>query len=533
MIYRFEAYALDCDRRELRRSDEHVFVEPQVFDILVYLIRNRERVVGKGELLAAVWNGRFVSESTFTTRISAVRRAIEDSGEQQRLIRTVTRRGLRFVGDVWEERDARIADAFVRARHSEIEVLAPDLRRVPKTSASPDKPAIAVVPFANLSGDPDQEYVAAGISEDLVTALSQFRWLSVIAPNSGFACNGNAVNAKSPAQALGVRYSLEGSLRKSANRVRVTARLIDTATFAHLWAGRCDAELEEIFELQDLVTTGVIAALAPKLEQHEIDRVKRMSDEPDPYHCYLRGMGNVYEWSRDGISNALSLFHRAIEIDPEFATAYGMAAYCYVQRTSYGWTVDRPQEVAECARLARLAAEFGKDDAVALSKAAHAIASVVGDIDSGAIFIEQALRLNPNLAAGWYVSGWIKLFLGEPSTAIEHLARAMRLSPFDQLRVKIHAAVAYAHLLAGRYDDASVAAENALRARSNYLTAMRGASASHALAGRLGEARKLIAHVRQGDPALHISNLANLLPFRRAQDFNRWAEGLQKAGLPD
>jgi tetratricopeptide (TPR) repeat protein len=189
--------------------------------------------------------------------------------------------------------------------------------------------------------------------------------------------------------------------------------------------------------------------------------------------------------------------------------------------------------VAECARLARLAAEFGKDDAVALSKAAHAIASVVGDIDSGAIFIEQALRLNPNLAAGWYVSGWIKLFLGEPSTAIEHLARAMRLSPFDQLRVKIHAAVAYAHLLAGRYDDASVAAENALRARSNYLTAMRGASASHALAGRLGEARKLIAHVRQGDPALHISNLANLLPFRRAQDFNRWAEGLQKAGLPD
>jgi TolB-like protein len=510
-----------------------VLVEPQVFDILLYLIRNRERVVGKDELLASVWNGRVVSESTFTSRISALRRAIGDSGQQQRLIRTMSRRGFRFVGDVWEERDPNAANAFARARRSEIEVSSQGPLRVPNPSAISDKPSIAVLPFANFSGDPDQENLSAAIREDLVTALSQFRWLSVIARNSEFPFKGKAVTART-AQEQSVRYLLEGSVRKSAHRVRITARLIDAVTASHLWANHVDGELGDIFDLQDQVTADLIGAIMPTLERVEINRAKRIPNESlDPYHCYLRGMGSVYEWTRDGISRGLSLFYKAIEIDPEFAPAYGMAAYCYVQRKSYGWIADRPQEMAECAWLARQAAELGNDDAGALAKAAHAIASVTEDIDSGAVFIEQALRLNPNLAAGWYVSGWIRLFLGEPSTGIEHLARAMRLSPFDQLLVKIRAGVAYAHFLSGRYDDASLAAEKALRARPHYLTAMRGAAASHALAGRLSEARKLIERVHHSDPALHISNLTNLLPFRRANDFDRWAVGLQRAGLPD
>ena len=173
------------------------------------------------------------------------------------------------------------------------------------------------------------------------------------------------------------------------------------------------------------------------------------------------------------------------------------------------------------------------DDAVTLTKAAHAIASVVGDVDSGFVFIEQALRHNPNLAAGWYVSGWLRLFLGEPEVAVEHLAHAMNLSPLHPLIFKMQSAIAYAHFLAGRYDEASVAAENSLRARPNYLTAVRGAAASHALAGHLDRARTLMAHMRQRAPALHISNLTELIPFRRAGDFARWAEGLHKAGLPD
>jgi tetratricopeptide (TPR) repeat protein len=244
-------------------------------------------------------------------------------------------------------------------------------------------------------------------------------------------------------------------------------------------------------------------------------------------------MGRLYQWSREGISEALRLFHKAIEVDPDFAGAYGMAAYCYIQRKSYGWITDRSLENAECERWARRAAEIANGDAVALSKAAHAISSVVGDLDSGAVFIDQALKLNPNLAAGWYVSGWVKLFLGEPEVAIEHLARAIRLGPSDPLILKMYAGLAYAHFFAGRYDDASTMAAMALRVRPTYLTAVRGAAASHAFAGRLSESRRLIAHMHTLDPALSVSNLSNLIPFHRSEHFSKWAEALQRAGLPD
>ena len=316
--------------------------------------------------------------------------------------------------------------------------------------------------------------------------------------------------------------------------MRVSVRLIDAATDANLWAHRFDEHLRDVFDLQDQLTAELIGAIAPKLEQFEIERVKNTPHELlDAYTCTLRGMGSLYHWTRGGIAEALRLFHRAIELDPECAPAHAMGAYCYVQRKSYGWFVDRQHEAVEATLLAHRATELAKDDAVALSKSAHAIASVGGDVDSGAVFIEQALRLNPNTAAAWYVSGWLKLFLGKPDPAIEDLGRALRLSPFDSLSFKVGAAIAYAHFFAGRYEEACAAAETSLRERPNYLTAVRAAAASHALAGRPDKARQLLARMRQIDPKLRLSNLEALLPLRRPVDLNRWSDALQRAGLPE
>jgi len=400
--------------------------------------------------------------------------------------------------------------------------------------ALPDKPSVAVLQFQNMSGDPEQEYFADCMVEDIITALSRFRHLFVIARNSSFTYKGRAVDVKQVGRELGVRYVLEGSVRKAGNHVRISGQLIDALTGAHLWADRFDGTLEGIFDLQDQITSSVVGAITPKLEQAEIERAKRKPTESlDAYDYFLRGIASVHQWTREGVSEALRLFYKAIQLDPDFASAYGMAAWCYTLRKFYGWMVDHVQEVAETARLSRRAAELGKDDAVALCWGGYALAYVVRDLDGGAALIDRALVLNQNLAAAWLSSGMVKLFLGQPELAIEHLARAMRLNPLDPLIFRVHHGIAHAHMFTGRYDEASLSAETALRERPNSQPALRVAAASHALAGRLEEAKKAMAHMREIDPALRISNLKDLAPWRRPEDFARLAEGLRKAGLPE
>jgi TolB-like protein len=398
----------------------------------------------------------------------------------------------------------------------------------------PDKPSIAVLPFENLSGDPEQEYFADGIVEEIITALSRFHGLFVIARNSSFTYKGRAVDVKQVGRELGVRYVLEGSVRKAGNRVRITGQLIDTSTGAHLWADRFDGGLEDIFDLQDQVTANAVGAIAPKLEKAEIERAKRKPTENlDAYDYLLRGMAIIHQWNRETNNEALRLFYRAIELDPDFASAYGMAARCYLIRKGSGWMIDRAQETAEAVRLARRAAELGWDDAVALCGAGLPLAWGGGELDDGAALIDRALQLNPNLAMAWLFSGWVKVWLGEPEVAIEHLARAMRLSPNDPNVFNMQAATALAHLFAGRYAEASSWAEAAAREKPNHLIATSVVAASGALAGRLSEAEKAMARLRQLDPVLRISNLRDLGPIRRPEDFARWAEGLRKAGLPE
>ena len=264
MIYNFEDYSLDVDRQELRHAGNLVDVEPQVLDLLQYLIRNRERIVSKEDLIANVWNGRIVSDSTLTSRITSARQAIGDSGDHQRLIRTVARKGIRFVGEVEEKLGS--LEVHVADRAS----TAPRL---------PDKPSIAVLPFVNMSDDPEQDYFTDGIAEDIITALSKLRWFFVIARNSSFSYRGKAIELKRVAHELGVRYVLEGSVRKRGDQVRITAQLIDALTGNHIWADRYDGELPDVFALQDEITRKVVAAIEPKLLEAESLRIRSRSPE--------------------------------------------------------------------------------------------------------------------------------------------------------------------------------------------------------------------------------------------------------------
>src|SRR5262249_13649972 len=278
-----------------------------------------------------------------------------------------------------------------------------------------------------------------------------------IARNSSFTYKGRAVDVKQVGRELGVRYVLEGSVRKGANRLRISGQLIDAATGIHLWADRFDGELDNVFDLQDEVAAAVVGIIAPTLEKAEIERAQRKPTENlDAYDHYLRGMVNLHQMTnREAVDEALRLFRRAIELDPTFAPAYGLAAWCFVQRKSQAWITDRVRESAEAARLARRAVELSKDDAAVLASAGYDLALVAGDLDAGVGFVDRALQLNPNLAMAWYFSGWLRVWLGKPSAAIEHFARAMRQSPLDPFIAYAQVGTAHAHFFAGRYDEAS------------------------------------------------------------------------------
>jgi TolB-like protein len=399
----------------------------------------------------------------------------------------------------------------------------------------PDKPSIAILPFTNLSSDPEQDYFADGIAEDIITALSRFKALFVIARNSSFTYKGRAVDAKQVGRELGVRYVLEGSVRKAANRVRITGQLVDTATGAHLWAERFDGGLSDVFDLQDQVTESVVGAIGPAVEKAEIERAKHKPTESlDAYALYLRGLARFYQFgNRQANDEALRLFNRVIELDPDFAAAYGRAAHCYVVAKISGWISDRANEIAEVRRLAHRAVELGKDDAIALTPSGWALAYVVRDLEAGAGLIDRALALNSNSAEAWCYGGWVKNFLGEPEPAIERFARAMRLSPLDPLAMGMRSGIAHAHFLLGRYAEAASWAAMALQDNPDYQTGLRLAAASNAMAGRPEPVHKAMARLRQLNPALRVSTLKDLVGPWRVEDLSRYEEGLRQAGLPE
>ncbi|MBR0824523.1 winged helix-turn-helix domain-containing protein [Bradyrhizobium manausense] len=525
MRFLFENYCLDAERRELSCGSQLVAIGPKVFDLLLYLVRNRDQVVTRDDLLAAVWGGRIVSESTLTSHVNAVRKAIGDTGKEQRLIRTVSRKGMRFVGEVRE--DEPPARAAAAQSNIAIEEPGPIL-------SLPDSPSIAVLPFRNLGGDAEQDYFSDGVVEDIITALSRIRWLFVIARNSSFTYKGRTVDEKQVGRELGVRYVVEGSVRKSESRVRITGQLVDAATGTHLWAERFEGTLDDIFELQDQIATSIVGAIASQLERAEIERARRKpTGNLSAYDHYLRAMPHLHRGTREAIDEALPLFHKAIALDPEFASAHAMAAWCHCWRKINGWMTDQSAEFADGIRLARLAVELGKDDAVALTRAGHTLAHLADDLDGAVALLDKALLLNPNLAAAWFLGGFLRAERGDPDAAIEFFTRAMRFSPLDPEMYRMQAGMAMSHMFAGRFDLALSWAEQSFRQLPSFVFVVLVIAACHALAGRMEQARDAADHVRKLDPAFRISKLGGWIPIRRPEHRASLTNGLRLAGLPE
>lgn len=392
----------------------------------------------------------------------------------------------------------------------------------------PDKPSIAVLPFQNMSGDPNQEYFGDGLVEDIITALSRFRGLFVVARNSSFTYKGRSVDIREVGRNLGVRYVLEGSVRKSADRIRITGQLIDSETGAHVWADRFDGSLEDIFEMQDFVTSSVVGAIAPKLDSIEIERARRKPVESlDAYDCYLRGIAQIHVSNKE----ALRLFYRAIELDPEFATPYGMAARCYLFRQILDRIVDREAEVAEVRKLSRRVAAIGQDDGLALTWAGLALFELCREYEAGETLVDQALYVNPNSAVGWVNRGAVSGYSGQHQAAIEHYLRAMRLSPVDLETYRAEFLLAGSYMHIGRLDEAVRLARSSFARRP-------GASnlvliAASALAGYVAEARLLAVETGRIMPNLRVSNLRRNIAFRRPEDLDRFCEGFRLAGVPE
>ncbi|TPL06156.1 transcriptional regulator [Mesorhizobium sp. B2-4-14] len=515
MPYLFEDFALDGDRRELRRGNELVPVEPQVFDLLQYLIRNRERVVSKDDLVDAVWQGRIVSDATLASRVNAARSALQDNGEQQRLVRTILRRGFRFVGTVREEAGAEAA--------APVEKPKPDL-------GIPARPSIAVLPFVNMSGDADQDYFADGMVEDIVTGLSRIRWLFVIARNSSFTYKGRAVDVKQVGRELGVRYVLEGSVRKVGSRVRITGQLIDAEDGSHLWAERYDRELTDVFALQDEITVSVVAAIEPNLRRAEIERVKRQRpDSLDAYDLFLRALPDVYTFMPQGAAKGLPLLDQALAIEPNYALAHGFAAWAHQTLFIRGGMLAQHRE--KSSRHAHAAIEHGSGDAMALALAGFTIGLVEHDRRLADEAFAQALSLSASCAFV-YAFGCVPVaYGGDAARAIDWCEQAMRLSPLDAMSCVPQGIIGFGNFLSGRHEQAVAAGRRAVELNPGFSILHGWLAAPLVRLGRIEEARASAARLLALDPHFTIGRWAAVVGLAPGI-IDDVTDALRVAGLP-
>jgi TolB-like protein len=514
----FEDCSFDTDRRELHRGAEVVSVTPQVFDLLDYLIRHREHVVSKDDLVNAVWDGRIVSDAAITTRLNVARGVIGDSGLEQRLIKTLPRKGFRFVGVV-QELDGLESTATAGSPAKSLQPALP----------LPDRPSIAVLPFQNMSGDFNQDYFADGVVDDIITALSRFKFLFVIARNSSFTYKGRAVDIKQVGRELGVRYILEGSVRKVAERVRIAGQLIDASTGAHVWADRFEGDLGDVFALQDEVTTNVIAAIRPKLLEAEIEHAVRRPNDLSAYDLYLRAMPPYYSMTAEGAAEAIRLLERALEIDPRYSVAASLAVTCHILKLIHGWSTDPPAEVGQVMQLSQLVLSIDENDPETLSAVGFAKAYISGDFAAATEMVDRAVALNPGSSIAWSYRGITSVLARRNEEAIQSLGRAIRLSPLDPMLYTLQAFMALAFLNLHRFDNAVAAAEKALHQKETFMLTHRCLVAALAHLGRDLEAKQAAVRLLEHEPDFRISVWADRT--------RRWpaellAEGLRKAGLP-
>jgi len=508
-------HAIDTDRRELRRGTELIAVEPQVFDLLVFLVRNRERVVSKDDLIATVWGGRIVSDSTLTSRINAARKAVGDSGGEQRLIRTIARKGFRFVGEVTE--------ASGDAGH------APGENRHP-IPPPPDRPAIAVLPFVNMSGDPEQEYFSDGISENIITALSKLRWFFVIARNSSFTYKGKAVGLKQIADDFGVGYVVEGSVRKGGDRVRITVQLNNVATGSHIWAAQYDRSLADVFAVQDEITEAIVAAIEPQIYAAESFRAQRKPPNSlDAWDLVMRALSHYWRVTRQDNLVAQALLEKATAIDPQYGQALGVLAASHTFGAHMGWA-QMPAAAAIAERAAHAAILADSED----PWAHHALGNVYlfeRRFDDSLAEFELALQLNPNfsLAQGYY--GLALSYSGRWQEAAVAAGRALRLSPRDPYSALYCGIAAYAQFVGRNYEEAMRLAREGIRQRNDFVGAHRVLTAASGMAGHVVAGQSALQELRRTQPNISLAWIATHMPIRGDADREHYLEGFRRAGL--
>jgi len=516
VLFLFENFALDCGRRELRLAGTIVPVEPQVFDILVYLIENRDRVVSKDDLIASVWGGRIVSESTLTSRINAVRRAVGDSGHKQEFVRTFARKGVRWIAPVKPGKPEAEAEGQIN-----------------NPLALPQKPSIAVLPFRNMSGDPDHDSFVDGVTEEIITALSRVRWFFVIARGSAFAYKSRDIDPNEIARELGVRYILTGSVRRADDRIRVAAQLIDANSRSNVWARSYDRALSDIFAVQDEITQTIVGGIEPELGRAERERARiKQRDSIDAWSIYQRGMFHVYRYTQADLAQARKLFEDAIAIDADLGPAYSAIAEAYYYEVVYGFADSPGDNRQRAIEVAQKAVALDRDDAGAhctLGRIRYLCREYAAAISE----LELALDLNPSLALAHYGLGATFVFSGRPHDAFPHLESAIRLSPQDPNMGSYLVRIAEAKYLIGEDEAAVRFALRALAQPSFQWSRYAILIAALGQLGRQEEAHHYLVEVTRMRPDFSMTFVQTMHPFVRDMGIDRYYEGLRKAGVPE
>ena len=506
----FGPFRLHLGQRALSRDGVPVRLGSRALDILCTLASAKGDVVTKDDLMSRVWSGVVVEDNAIQVHVSALRKAIDQESGGQTHIVTVPGRGYRFVG-----------------LQSSVN---PTENATQRNLALPDRPSIAVLSFQNMSADPEQEYFADGVVEDIITGLSRIRWLFVIARNSSFTYKGKAVDVKQVGRELGVRYVLEGGIRKAERRIRITAQLVEAETGAHLWADHYDRLLHDIFAVQDEITMSVVGAIEPSLRKAEIDRIKRKRpDSLDAYDLVLRSLPFLYSGMPGGVAMAIPLLEKALALEPDYARAQADLAWCLHHRFSRG--EHREEDRASSVRYAHAAVAGGGDDATTLAIAAFVIALDEHDNATALNLFDRALSLSNSNIFALGCSAVTLAWMGKTEAAIERAQRALRLSPFDPLNLRPCTALAISYFHTKRYEEAADAARRAIEFNPGFSPAYALLTAALIRLGRVEEAKAAAQRVLVLQPSFTIRRFLITVGFEPTV-YAPFAEAWRAAGLP-
>lgn len=542
--YRVAQFEIDPTRHEVRRAGEFVHIEPQVFDLIVHLMRNRDRIVSKDELIETIWNGRIISEAALSSRVNGARRVLGDNGNDQVFIRTLHKRGFRFVADVQEvtispDQNVPLAPVAVAPDNAPAEILpsvelnslndvVSELIRAEAVTRS----SIAVMPFGNMSGDPENDYFSYGLTEDIIRLLARNRWLSVISRHSTVAFQDRQVDPREVGRLLEVKYLVFGSVRKIRDAVRITAELVRTVDGEQLWSETYDLQLESIFEIQEEMATQIAATIEPELSKVEQKLAARKAPNSlDAWDCYQRGLWNMWRFTTPGFDEAEAYFERAIAADPKFARGHGALSYVNVQRAFVDEAKDRPARLETALRQAHASVALDDLDCFCQCVLGRALCLTHRN-DEALAALDLSLELNPSFAQAYFAQGFNLLWYGRETEAEALIDRATTLSPRDSHLWTFHLVRSWTHFSLEEYEIAAEFARRATRQSNANYQAFASLAAPLGLLGEAAQAKEAAAGLLQSKPDYSTRTAREGLFFCNDSNFvNRYVRGLRAAGV--